>query len=531
MKEEEIKSMVDDLIEALTMGKVEKLTGFDKAIDEIIKASNLPLDFSFACAYVVGQKMLLKTIGEGEVFIKRGNRTVRLINGNNIAAGLLQANDIFFLTTTDFVDAIGEDKLNAILRVNTDESQLGISQEIRNHDNKIAILISFSNEDQEPFHQKRCLFDGVVKRFESYKAYGRGKKNTLILVGIIGLLFIWSVGLGYKRRIDSSLQEKIQEAKELIVQKTDQAEEVALINLPRAQILLGEAKDKLIQLKNEVKNNKQKEIEELSRIISQQEAKIIKKEEKNYEEFFDLTIDNKNATGNLLYLDSDNLLILDKKGSTIFSLSLEKKSLTKQIFPEIKDARLIAGYQGSVFFLTNAGIFKINQDGKLKKEINTDKDWGNIAGMNVFNGNIYLLDKGKDEIFKYIAGDSGYSEKNSYFKAGQSVSLADTNSFTIDSSLYIGFRDYIFKFTSGLRDGFKTTYPDESVNLVKIFTDKNFEQILAWDKSKGTIYILDKDGAYDKQISSKMILSGTDFVAFDNSVYVLSGPKIYKIGL
>ena len=43
--------------------------------------------------------------------------------------------------------------------------------------------------------------------------------------------------------------------------------------------------------------------------------------------------------------------------------------------------------------------------------IEDDSEWGNIIDLNVYNGNIYLLDSEKDEVYKYLVAEKGYSEK------------------------------------------------------------------------------------------------------------------------
>jgi len=535
IEENEIQKLLKGLEEITNIEEISSLTDFDKLIDERLRRCNLPVEFSFAAGYINEKKLYLKTVGNGEIFLKRKNNFAKLISINNIAVGFIENNDSFIFTTADFAfDIGGENQLIKIIKDNPDDSNTQVFKRVEDvNKNILAMFLVFNKADQfqVPQQPKISLLEKIKEQLKKYESYNQKKKATIILVIIIAVIFIWSVGLGYKRKIDATLSKRIEQTKELIIQKTDQAEEVAILNLPRAQILIAEAKEQLNKLKSEIKNSKEKEIKELEDIISQKEAKIIKKEEKTYEEFYDLTIDSKEAKGEIVYLNNNELLILNKEKATIYGLSLEKKSLTKKTFSEIETAKLIAGYQDQIFFLNSAGIYKIGQDGKLKKEIEKDKDWGNIKDMNVFNGNIYLLDTEKDQVYKYLVTETGYSEKTSYFKVGQAISLKGATSFTIDSSLYIGFKDYIVKFTSGLRDGFKTSYPEENINLIKIFTDKNFENVLGWDKTKGVIYILDKDGEYGKQVNSKIISSGNDIVGFNNGIYILLGSKIYKIDL
>ena len=215
----------------------------------------------------------------------------------------------------------------------------------------------------------------------------------------------------------------------------------------------------------------------------------------------------------------------------IYSLSLVKKSLEKVNISDIKLASIIASYEDLIFYyIQGEGIFKIT-DGKAKKIISNDKAWKEIISMSIYNGNIYVLDKGNDEIYKYLVAEGGYSDKQSYFATGSAVDLAEANSMAIDSAVYVGFSDYVAKYISGTRDEFKTNFPEENISLTKVFTNKQLDKVYAWDKSAGVIYIFDKKGAYEKQIKSSILSKASDFVVFKDSVYALLGAKIYTVGL
>ncbi|MEK9169266.1 MAG: hypothetical protein AAB788_00825, partial [Patescibacteria group bacterium] len=145
------------------------------------------------------------------------------------------------------------------------------------------------------------------------------------------------------------------------------------------------------------------------------------------------------------------------------------------------------------------------------------------------NGNIYLLDQGKNDIRKYMTTESGFGGGTSYFQLGQSINLSSVNSLTIDGSVYLAGDSVMFKYTSGLQDAFKTNLPDSNINTTKIFTSKDLEKIYAWDKKRGTIYIMGKNGDYQEQVNSKILSTASDLVVYKNSIYVLQGSKIYKI--
>lgn len=529
------REFMKSLKEKLLSYPISNLADLDGSVADTIKDRNLPAHFSISAGYIKNNILYLKTSGQGEIVIKRKNKVAPLINGNISASGYFEVNDIFVFTTSRFMDVVGgEEKLSHIFDHKTPQEIVAEVTPIlkaENDQGAVAIFVQFKKD--EITEQQEILPMGFVEKFrDSFKEYylRQGKKKTLtfITVFIIFLIFFWSVVLGYQRRNDQAATEKIKTTHDLIVQKISEAEDVSYINMSSALSLLADSKKQLADLKKAYP--KRKEIADIEKIVSDGENKILKKEEKNYSEFFDLAIDNQKAKGDRLYLDGSDLFILDKANSTLYDLNLDKKSLDKNQVQELKDADLIASYSGKkYFYLKSIGIYTIDDNGKAKKIIDNDPDWGAIADMYIFNGNIYLMDKGKDQIYKYVPGDNGFSNKVSYLASGQSVDLSSFNSMAIDSSVYLGGGGDIIKFTSGLRDGFKVALPDSSFNINKVFAAKDLTNVYAWDKAKGMIYIMDKSGEFIKQVQSSILSQGADFVIYKESIYILSGGKIYKI--
>ena len=79
----------------------------------------------------------------------------------------------------------------------------------------------------------------------------------------------------------------------------------------------------------------------------------------------------------------------------------------------------------------------------------------------------------------------------------------------IDASLYIGFDTFIAKYIAGVKDSFTIKYPENDISMVKIYTNKDLDNIYGLDKSKGTLYVFGKDGQYLKQIRSSDLKKAT----------------------
>lgn len=534
LPQEQGDKLLNNISSDLTAG-VRDLAEFESLIMVRIKEANLPVGFSFAGGYKKDDIFYLKTYGDGEINIRRNHQLKTLIRGNNNASGYIKTGDLFIFSTFSLTGLFGgEENLRKIVgSKKTNELTENLKTEI---DSPGILLPVEFNEDvnktvgseEEPELQKKAVDLG---RLDPRQHPDQKRKLTLIAVFLVAILLIWSVIFGYQRRTEAKIKKNISSTKELVTQRLKEAEDVANLNIDRSLALINESKEEVKVLLAKAGKKHQKEIDEINKMILDQEGKILKKEEKKYEEFFDLAVDNKEANGEVLYLDGENLAILDKKG-TIYILSLAKKLLKKRVSQEIKNADLPAVYEENVFFYkTGQGIYKIGEDNKPKKVIENDKDWGKIIDFKIYNGNLYLLDQTKDEIFKYLVAETGYSSKSSYIKAGQATDLKEANSIAIDASVYIGFNERISKYTAGDHDAFKTEFPTKDVNINKIFTSKEADKVYGWDKGKEVVYIFSKDGTYEGQILSSILIKADDFAIYNKGIFVLVGQKIYRINL
>ncbi len=525
------------------------LAQFELKLTEVITENNLPTNFSLAAGYRKNNILYLKTSSTGNVLICRKKHLVKIIGGEKTASGYVENDDLFIFTTDNFIEAAGGE--NGLHKELGNRLPKEIIEKITpklsgvKSNQKAALfikflLVEFARPANPITHSRNGadLHDIFFSKLHSAYLFLQGEQAgaprkkralTFIIVGIIFLIFLWSVVFGYQRRKNADIQSRLNAAKESVNQKLSQADDASYLSIPRAISLINEAKDDVDNLRKEIGNRP--EVAAIDKMIGDEENKILKVQEKPVDEFFDLTVDNPQAKGIRLYLDGDSAIILDNGQKTVYILSLTKKSLNKYSFGELQNATMIASDQSNpLFYVEGAGIYKIDDQGKLSKVIDADSNWGNIQSMIAFNGNLYLLDPSKDTIDKYVGTGMGYATRSAYFQGGEN-GLTGANSMAIDSSVYVGFPDHIFKFTAGSQDDFKTEFPDPQINIKKIFTDKNVDKVYAWDKTRGSIYVLSKDGTYSQEINSPVLKQSNDFVVYDNDAYILAGAKIYKMSM
>ena len=538
------------------------LSSFEGVIGETILKFNIPLSFSLAAGYVSQDILYLKTAGEGEIFLRRGKDFVRLLSGDNRASGYIREYDCIIFSTKKIRALLGEveeiKKLIGYKRPSDIANDL-YSQELEETNGSIALFIEFTKKpaDREITAMETPLPEGQISMsapvissplgegapyranwiknvFAKLPFSGRGSKNPLLLGGvvIVFIILVWSVVFGHKRRVEAQLQAKIAHSREIIDKKLGEADQEAILNVSKAEGLIADAKNEAQKLQREIGKQKPQEVKIIMQVIQDQEDKIMKKEEKNYSEFYDLALENKDAQGNKMFLDQDVVAILDRKNTQVYVLSLAKKSIVSYKAGELKEATIVLLSKDKVYFyVPSKGVYEFTDIAKVTKIIDQDSDWGKIIDGAMYGSNFYFLDQGKDEIYKYVPVEKGYSSKTSYFQSGQAINLAGATSLAIDSAIYVSLGDQIYRFTRGVDDRITTAFPDKDAVITKVYTNADFEKLAAWDKKKGTVYILSKDGVYERQIKSGIFTQADDITIFEGVIYVLVGQKIDKIDL
>ena len=192
---------------------------------------------------------------------------------------------------------------------------------------------------------------------------------------------------------------------------------------------------------------------------------------------------------------------------------------------------LVAGYEKNAYILNpNEGIIRLDESSKGKIVIPKETQWGSIASMQIYSGNIYLLDGGNNALYKYPVTVDSYGDRVSYFK-GSYMDMDTQSSFAIDMSVYVANKDVVTKYTAGLKDDFKLSIPGKNIIIKKIITHTDQTELYLWDKTNGVLYVATRDGVYEKQVAAPQFSQATDIEVYNNKVYLLIGAKLYSVDL
>lgn len=505
----------------------------------------LPLDSSFAIGYVFGDALFLHTKGTAQIFLHRNGNTTLLLSGDRNASGFVKANDHFAFVSGLVLQALGKDKiftyLAAIPSQNDIEEYL-----VNNQIQGSAVLAYFSTSLSTPQKVIPRIEESVLEEtIKEEKPLPQERKTILsslpiqkkrlalvVLLILVGILLVWSIGSGHQRRTAKEEIAKITIAKQSIDALLQKSLAELGSNPQQASQDLEGAKQQLQILEISLLYEKQNTLmTDIRQVIAETEKQILKKTEKAAAEFIDIALESQNAKPVSLTVADGMMGVLDANGTTVYVISLSSKSIEKKIITPISPRqKLLLSKKNIYLFDKSKGLWKV-VDGKNTAMVAGATEWDNIVDGALYNGNLYLLDKGALNIYKYSsAADEVVATATAYLSKADA--LAQGVSMAIDGSIYIALPQKVLKYTSGAGQDFPFTLPgDTSSQLTKVLADKDTPNLVLWDKQKNLIYLVKKDGAFQQQFSAAVLRDAADIALYQSQLFVLSGTKVYSIAL
>lgn len=515
--------------------EVDSLNQFDSSVSGVLKRLNVPVDTSVAVGYKKKTSLYLKTVGTGEIYVQRGRVFERIIGGNNIAAGVYHKNDMYMFTSSFFTDSLkGTHHVKSFIHKNPHIREYPelVKQHVGMDDDTGAIALFVRIQAH---HMQSTMSASYPLRLQDYiQRYVRvSKKHALMaVVGLCVLVLIGSIFSGLQKRGGISLKPRESfDAKIEAVQKTIDEAEVKVDMVSEGMNDLDDAKQIIAGLKKSASSSQKERITEVEKRVEEAEATLLKRETKEAKEESDLASEEKGAVGTKFALFEDTAYILNPEGS-VYLYSLEKKSLTKRkLAKKVAADSLVGGYEKNVFVLDpNSGIIRVDEESKSKTVIPKEDQWNSISSMQIYNGNIYLLDGGNNALYKYPVTTDGYGDRTSYFK-GSYLDMDTHSTFAIDIAVYVANATEVEKYTAGIRDEFSYKAPQDSISITKIITHTDQTELYLWSKKEGLLYVMSREGGYKKQIASKNLKTASDVEVHNGAAYTLEGNKIYRIEL
>jgi hypothetical protein len=164
--------------------------------------------------------------------------------------------------------------------------------------------------------------------------------------------------------------------------------------------------------------------------------------------------------------------------------------------------------------------------------------WGQIKFAIGYGGNLYLVDVGKNQIWRYRPDGNGYSDPEPYFPAGAPVNMTGLVAAAIDGNVWLLYDDgRLLKYFGGEQRSFVwQDVPDTLKAPVAVSVPIEGDRLYTGDAGNGRIIETSKEGAFFRQFRAREgdILRGLRSMYLDEAgamFYLLTPDGLYKADL
>lgn len=535
----------------------ERLAKALAAIKEVLqKAENVRIlpaatveDESGTAFYLLGQKSDLSA------YLVRGESFTNLCPSTEepqLISGVLKESDRVILTTETLMGLLGEgQQILKDIPLERLEDEIDIHLPEAENFPVAAVVVEVEKTQQtelKPIEKAgvpgapvltfsfsfRTVLSFITRLFK--RAVPRSKRGAAVLGVLLFLVLITGIVLTYKSKKEAETSAAFKKSFETAFSEYNKARSLKDLDAAGASTSLNTASAELASaLKIYPKDS---QALELKKTIDETSGEILRVfQVSDLPLWLDLGFIKERMTSTELSLSLGKLLLLDDGKKVLAMVDLKNKS--QQILSggeKLGEAKW-ASLNGNVAWVFSADKGVIRVDGKSQASsavIKPDSSWGEIRQIYGFAGNVYLMDAGSNQIWKYLPVEGGYSEKRAYFKEGVKVNLSGVKRLHIDSSVWVLSDDGLAKYTQGSLDFFSPSGLDKPwQNPRSFFVSDRTDYLYLLDSGNDRMLVLDKKGVYQAQYQSDKLGGVSDLVVDEEGkqAYFLEGSKIYSLEL
>ncbi len=523
----------------------------------------------------VGTVLYIVCRGSGQVCLKRGNQLAVLIERAGALSGQIQKDDTVIAASSGFMKVLSRNDILGVfdhltplevaekLTIMLHERQGGeggaafiyhaqavletedmaVSPTITEGSrSKPVVAIASVKERLRPIIRRMT---NARQRMVLRKTWHLYRTNVghispkRLITGVIIALFVISIIFGITHRAQSSSTTKTQDTVAQAQHAFDEGMALGDLNPVKGRERLMQAKSLLAPIiSKKSKSADAKKAKELYDLVTENLTQAMHISKVKPELFFDVALLKSGAIASEISLFEDTMGILDSAGKTVYSLDVPTKHAAIAAGGEaFSGATHISSYADKLYVVGPGGIsaVRLSDHKSTPNVIPLSPDWSRITQIVAFGGNIYLLDIGKNRIWKYVATETGFSELREYLNPDFFPDISAATSMVIDGSVWLGSTNgSIFRFTSGKENSItpQGVEPKLGKNLL-VYTTDEAKLVYIMDRENNRVVAVDKDGAYMAQYVWESSFIPTGFVVSEKAkkILLLSGGKIYTIGL
>jgi len=480
---------------------------------------------------------------------------------SNSASGFVKDGDILLAATSNFLEAMGLDKLQHLLDEANDISELKeiLVDELAGYTKPLSFNITKVNQQlievpdealitAAPLSTKNSFrktlahgIDRLIRLIPDRKMmvrnederFGRPSRSKLPMMVGIGLLIalLVSIWFGVRARNVQEKKAEYQDELQSAQHQFDEARSLSGIDSQRAKELILSAKQTVDNL--ESRGIEDSELNVLGASIEQNLGGIAKIYNSPAETFLDLAIIRSDFAADDLAFSEGVIRVLDTKNIRMTLINAgTKKTENVGDLGLLPNALQATAYGDESYILSTDGIREVQDELSL---VVKDEDWNSGGALiGAFGGNLYVLDKEHNIIWRYPRTASGFAEGQEWFAPGINVDVIDSISWAIDGKVWIlSGSGEVDVYERGLPQRFVVEGVDSGSKLTQIFTDENTENVYLLDTTNSRIIALQKDGQYKGEYREEKLSRAVDFIVSeaDSKIVFLSENKLWELPL
>jgi len=528
-----------------------------KVADEFLKTWG---DVEIAVVVVLSDVVYSAAVGGSKVVIYRNGSIATILESNAFevitASGYPKEGDNIILGSKLFFENIPTGTLKASLEgPNLAASIESLAPQVsanENSGNIGAVVIGFDKKiilemvkETIPIKQKAEVFkrntsNFFSKFFPERKIFvkekmlddqvGKGRKTTFY-VGIVLLILLFvSIGFGIKQNLAKKYKSTYLADLTQAISSLDEAETSFLDDPKRARELFLDSKSKVENLI--AKKIEDKELISLETRLKEKEAEIMGIINTAPSLYLDLSLLSSGFGGDKVIFSGGNIFVFDKNGKKVVKIAIDTKKTQVVVGPEQLDGALdIFAYQDSVYGVFSDGLFLL---GTAKKKI-VEKTWDGEVFTYAYTGNIYLLDKTANAIWRYAGSGGSFGAKQNWLATGTTPNFENVKQIVIDGTIWVlTSTSNISRFSQGNPVVFKILGVSPNLtNIQAIHTNEDNKYVYLLDKEGGRIVVLEKDGNYKAQYQSDQFKEGIGLIVSEKTskAIILTKEKLIQIDL
>lgn len=261
-------------------------------------------------------------------------------------------------------------------------------------------------------------------------------------------------------------------------------------------------------------------------------------------DYLDLSLVRDGTSGSVMDVAHDTLFVLDREDGVVLSVStITRASLVVGGGEILERARSLAAASDAAaatfdeaYVLTDDEVVAIDASGRSSaRVVSSDGQWQDAEFIAVYGGNVYVLDQGVSELYKYAKEADGFGQRQRWLAPGVTADFSKVLDLAIDGRVWILQPDgVVLRFDRGGRTNFRIQPIDEFAEPVVLAVPLTGTNVWILDRVGKRVVAFDREsGAYVGQWVSDVLADAVD-IAIDEeheTLFILTGEAISTISL